>query len=280
MAPPPTPRLIDLVLTGNLLVHRHNARSDGVRRLYRRPVPRMGRWSVRRINALHAALPGLRDYLEVGLASGETFEQVRVRNRTGVDPVPTFDLEDLPRRTRVVEATSDEFFASDDGRFDLVFLDGMHVYQQTYRDLVNTLQVCSGLVLVDDVVPKDEVSAIPDQRESYAERARRGWPKKGRPWHGDVFRMVPCVVDHHPELEWRTIVGSGNPQLLVWKPDPTVRTVSVSDEVLEGYAAVTYADVFSDGVPPSFRPVEEDEAIASASAALADRYGKRRPRRS
>ena len=144
---------------------------------------------------------------------------VRAPHRVGVDPKPLFDLDPnrLPKNASISAVTSDEFFGATrvDTSFDVVFLDGLHTFRQTYHDLINALRVCrSGVIVVDDVVPGDEVSAMPDQSESVAERKRRNLP--GDAWYGDVFKVILCVHKYHPELRVRTVVGSGNPQALIW----------------------------------------------------------------
>ena len=112
---------------------------------------------------------------------------------------------------------------------------------------------------------------MPDMDESLAERSRRGLP--GNYWHGDVFRMVPCLAERHPELEMRTMIDGGNPQLLVWKPDPARPTTTVDSDILLKYASLSFADVFAGGVPDSFTPTREGEALAAVVGALAGRYG-------
>lgn len=240
------------------------------RRLYRRPaLP--GSWSVRRINFLHAAVPGMVRYLEIGIAYGDTLDSVTLPSRTGVDPAPKFDLNRLPAGCRVEAVTSDAFFRSNRSRFDIVFLDGLHTYRQTYRDLINALRVCSrGPVLVDDVVPCDETSAIPDLEASLAERRRQGLP--GTPWHGDVYRMMVCVIENHPELRWRTLVTGGNPQTFVWKEDPEAPSSSVGDEVLAKYESATFGRVFAEGIPEEFHPSSEREALTDVVDAISPRF--------
>jgi hypothetical protein len=224
-------------------------------------------WSARRLNSLAAGLPGARRYLEVGLATGVTFELVNLPERVGVDPEPRFDLRNLPKGALVHPVTSDEYFAKNSEHFDLVFLDGLHTYQQTYRDLVNALRTCpDGVILIDDVVPCDEISAIPDQAESL--RKRELLSLEGSWWHGDVFRMVACLADHHPQLDWRTITEGGNPQMVLWRRQRRLPVTAVADQVLESYSALTYADVFGDGVPDDFRVASEPEALRSALTAV------------
>src|SRR5260221_8752534 len=54
--------------------------------------------------------------------------------------------------------TSDEYFAGNpDARFDVVFIDGLHIYDQVRRDLVNALGVVrkGGWIALHDMLPRD-----------------------------------------------------------------------------------------------------------------------------
>jgi len=273
-------RVVQLIRAGSFthtLRNRVRARR-GQPRILRHDAGRVfGTHSSRRINRLADQLGDVTAYLEVGVARGFTLEAVNVPNRTGVDPRPRFSLQHLPDGVAVFVGTSDDFFATldTDVTFGVVFLDGLHTYQQTYRDLIQSLRHTSpaGVVVIDDVVPSDEVSAMPDQDESYAERRRRGLAS--RSWSGDVFRMIPVLRDHHPELEVRTIIGSGSEQAVVWKESVAIESCSIDDELLAGYGSVSYHDVFSEGVPEWFKPGTEDEVIRAAVRRSAAREHER-----
>jgi len=234
------------------------------RRHLRNPMPGGGGHSARRINRLLDGLPGAERYLEIGLELGYTFENVRAPIRWGVDPYPRFNVRRLPPGAHVAVTTSDEFFKSiaPCESFDVVFLDGLHTFRQTYRDLVSAFRVCPrGVILIDDVVPSDEVSAMPNHEESLHARSRLGLESNRYVWHGDVFRAILCVEAHHPELSFRTIVGMDNPQALVWRNDPGAVVTSVGEAVLDTMEADSFSDVFGRGIPDSFFPRAESEAI-------------------
>lgn len=245
------------------LRERLQARRHGPRILLANAGQARGTWSSRRINLFAKLLAWPTSYLEVGVQRGYTFEAVEMPNRIAVDPEPQFSLRELPAGVSVFALTSDEFFGTLDPEvtFDIVFLDGLHTYQQTYRDLINSLRHANphSVILIDDVVPSDEVSAMPDMEEAKAERVRRGL--SGIAWHGDVFRLVLVLRDHHPELRVRTIVGSGNEQAVVWKVVLTANSTAINDSLLNDYKEISYRDVFSDGVPEFFRPGTEEEVI-------------------
>ena len=223
-----------------------------------------GTYASRRLNALLSALPARASYLEIGLDRGLTFEAVRAAERWGVDPRPRVSLTAIPAGDTIVVAPSDRFFEllAPQVRFDLVYLDGLHTYTQTYRDLMHALAHTHprGVILIDDVVPSDDVSAIPDYQTSLTERAQRGMD--GRVWHGDVFRLVKILHDHHPELSYCTIVGADNEQTLVWRAEPSRTCVPVTDEVVASFSRLSYAEVFNDGIPEYFNPCSEPEALS------------------
>ena len=222
-------------------------------------------WSARRINKLLNEIPFAKNYLEIGLSAGKTFQNVKFTLRVGVDPHPLFALDKLPKQSTVFPITSDNFFAiCEESTFDLVFIDGLHTFEQTYRDLIHSLELCpTGLILIDDVVPSDEFSAMRDEMDSQAARKKAGSSRSG--WHGDVFKVILCLSDHHPELSVRTIVGSGNPQTLVWRKKLSTKIESVKEFQLDKYTSVKYQDVFLDGPPDCFFVCSEDDAIRDAT---------------
>jgi len=94
-----------------------------------------------RLNRLADAV-GARSYLEIGVETGVTFDRVRVAERTAVDPIFLFDItQHASEDTIFAQTTSDEFFAGLPAakQYDLIFVDGLHTFEQTYRDLCNCL---------------------------------------------------------------------------------------------------------------------------------------------
>jgi hypothetical protein len=166
--------------------------------------------------------------------------------------------------------TSDEFFAlcPDEDAYDVVYLDGLHTFRQTYRDLINALRLCRrGVVLIDDVIPCDAASALPDRSAANELYGRLGLTRKPTRWHGDVYKVVLCVAMHHPELAYRTIVGSDKDQTLVWRKDQRVDVRPVGEDALNAIESIDFVSVFGDGVPESFHPVAEPQALDEAITA-------------
>lgn len=129
-------------------------------------------------------------YLEIGIHSGALFLRVRAARKVGVDPAPRISLRSrlthpASLRARVVATTSDEFFAAlePSARFDVVFIDGRHLYEQALRDIEASLAHLSddGVVLAHDCNPPRPAMAARDPRVAAVE---------GRGWCGDVWKAI------------------------------------------------------------------------------------------
>lgn len=72
--------------------------------------------------------------------------------------------------------TSDEFWVSGNPTpYDLIAIDGLHTFEQAIRDLLSSMRFshpCT-IWLIDDTLPCDVFSAIPDRERSFRERPSR-----------------------------------------------------------------------------------------------------------
>lgn len=175
--------------------------------------------SARRINYLGQHL-GHRTYLELGVNHGLTFKDVKLRHRVAVDPVFNFNVTEIENEnTSFHQVSSDEYFSvtAIDINFDVIFVDGLHKFEQVIRDLSNAIIHSHGksVILLDDTKPDDIFSSLRDPSKTM--QLRRSQGLVGQSWHGDVFKSVFYIHDFWPALNYRTIVGSGNPQTLVWR---------------------------------------------------------------
>ncbi|WP_353953741.1 class I SAM-dependent methyltransferase [Knoellia sp. S7-12] len=214
-------------------------------------------------------MPNCSGYLEIGVDWGDTFEGVRVPFRWGVDPYPNFNLRRLPAGARFSPMASDDFFRGlpPQHSFDLVFVDGLHEWRQTYRDVMASLLHIPphGVIVLDDVVPDDEFASLPDQ--SLALELRRAAGNFSTRWQGDVYKVLLAILETHPEIEFRVIDGP-HAQAVLWRRDSsTVAPDGQVEERLSVIDALKYADVFVEGnTPEAFRVVGETEAIETALA--------------
>ncbi len=175
-----------------------------------------------RINAI-SQLNEARRYLEVGVFRGETFRAVDCAHRCGVDPDPKFDVAAIRNAaTEFHVCTSDVFFTTAAaGQFDTIFLDGLHTFEQTLRDFLNSLSCAHARTvwLIDDTWPSDCASALPSLAQAGKFRALTN--DRGTAWHGDAFKLIFALHDFFPMFDWRTVIDRGNPQtILVRAPRP------------------------------------------------------------
>lgn len=153
-----------------------------------------------RIDVVRAALAavGGERYLEIGVKDGECFDAIDAPTKVAVDPRLGFRpplaarlRTALRRRDGVLyfRTTSDAFFAGPARRlapFDVVFVDGLHTYEQAHRDVVNALERLSerGVVVMHDCNPVSAAAAAPSLEEAVRLEGFTG------EWNGDVYRAV------------------------------------------------------------------------------------------
>lgn len=228
-----------------------------------------GGFTARRINLLASLMPTCSTYLEVGVFRGTTLEAVDVPFRAGVDPVARFDTKRLPPGVKMFESDSDTFFSNLDSRvkFDLIYLDGLHEWKQTLRDLANALlhSHSYSMILLDDVEPADALSSLPDMGTSLALRQAEGIEEER--WQGDVFKVLVFLQRFVPGLSFVTLQDPGcNSQAVIWKTDPET-FIDINGGYPTEIDALTYDDVFQDGsIPKEFRPVRENRLAGILSA--------------
>ena len=108
------------------------------------------------------------NYLEIGCFKDENFNEIKIANKTGVDPVSGGTIRD----------TSDNFFLNNKIFFDIVFIDGLHLYEQVRKDIQNSLKFLNlnGVIVLHDCIPLK----IRDQMI----------PRSHEHWNGDVWKAI------------------------------------------------------------------------------------------
>jgi hypothetical protein len=202
-------------------------------------------------------------YLEIGVENGLTLEAVKIKNKTGVDPHPKFKRTFFTFKTKSKVMESDQFFESNQAMFEIIYLDGLHTFEQTYRDFMNSLKVISndGFIIVDDTVPIDEYSALPNQIEAYEAR-RIGTNSLETSWHGDVFKLISVISEWGISfLEIATIKDLRNPKTVMWLHEGhswssvLAKATEVDDSIF------TYKSEFKSGIPSKFGPITSSELL-------------------
>ena len=111
---------------------------------------------------------GFKSYLEIGCQSDVNFSKIIIENKIGVDP----------QSGGTHRMTSDKFFLENNSTFDLIFIDGLHIYEQVLKDIDNSLNVLNkgGVILLHDCLPaKIWHQTIPQTHSS---------------WNGDVWKSI------------------------------------------------------------------------------------------
>ena len=107
-------------------------------------------------------------YLEIGCDQNQLFSRVEVKNKTGVDPVSGGNIR----------KTSDDFFLENNSNFDIVFIDGLHTYEQVKKDILNSVTCLNdgGIILVHDCLPDS--------------LGKQAVPRYKMQWNGDVWKAI------------------------------------------------------------------------------------------
>ncbi|RJN32967.1 class I SAM-dependent methyltransferase [Nesterenkonia natronophila] len=162
------------------------------------------------LEAMHRDLdPDL--YLEIGVQSGVSFRLARCQ-AIGVDPMPYPSLG-LSKNHTLLQMTSDTFFDEEAEVWlvnspDLVFIDGMHLFEFALRDFINVEKFSSKntIVIMDDIFPGHPAQAERDRRT--------------RAWTGDVWRLAHALREFRPDLQLDTLDVSPTGLLVIRNLDP------------------------------------------------------------
>jgi len=107
-------------------------------------------------------------YLEIGCDQDENFSQISIKNKIGVDP----------KSGGTHRMTSDTFFLNNTQTYDLIYIDGLHTYEQTIKDIKNSLKYLNqnGTIVLHDCLPKKIWNQIV--------------PRIYGHWNGDVWKAI------------------------------------------------------------------------------------------
>lgn len=152
-----------------------------------------------------------RTYLEIGVDGGTSFFPIRARQKIAVDP--NFKFSKMRRikwalknfynvAAKYHELTSDSYFADAKLYYclDVVFIDGLHTYQKSLKDVENSLNHLNenGVIIMHDCSPSYEAAAYPaDSIDHAASLNLPGWTGE---WCGDVWKTICCLRSHRKDL--------------------------------------------------------------------------------
>lgn len=158
-------------------------------------------------------------YLEIGVDSGHTLNAVSCGIKDGVDP--------HPRTPANFHCTSNAFFEQNkDKRYDIIFVDGLHFFEQVLCDINNSLSILNpnGTIVVHDVLPGPEGEQL---RENVLVVEQGLYIR----WTGDAWKALAILRASRPDLSMFTIdldVGFGIIRIGKQEPYfPPLRTADI-----------------------------------------------------
>ncbi len=157
-------------------------------------------------------------YLEIGVDAGLSLARAQ-GPAIGVDPRPDLPIKgELGAQAQIMTASSDAFFREQadallQPRPELVFIDGMHLFEFALRDFMQVERYASPatLVVIDDIFPCHPTQA--------ARRRRSG------AWTGDVWKLHRILREQRPDLTLLALNADTTGLLLIAGLDPDNRVL-------------------------------------------------------
>lgn len=194
-------------------------------------------------------------YLEIGVDEGASLTRARGR-AIGVDPRPKLALKHpLNEHTTVISLSSDAFFREHAAALlqpppDLVFIDGMHLFEFALRDFMNAERHAhpATLIVIDDIYPCHPTQATRRRRSDA--------------WTGDIWKLHQILRERRPDLTLIALNAHTTGLLLIAGLDPDNRVL------WDDYEAIVQRHRDERAPPPAV--LERHGAIASDHAIVLD----------
>lgn len=153
------------------------------------------------------------DYLEIGYQQGINYNKINIKNKTAVDPSPLMNISTndvdiingiyVERKNNLYLTTSDLFFQKFTYKYDIIFIDGLHTYDQVKKDFDNSIKSLNpnGVIVLHDMNPDDvfyngSIITGEERSKSFDE---------GGQWNGDCFKLAIDISNGLYNYEYVTL---------------------------------------------------------------------------
>jgi hypothetical protein len=135
-------------------------------------------------------------YLEIGCLNDEVFSNIKIAQKIGVDPVSGGTIRD----------TSDNFFKMNNKKFDIIFIDGLHEYDQVKKDINNSLLFLNddGVIFLHDCMPMRFIN--------------QAIPRAHVRWNGDVWKNI-VESRTRPEIDTYVVYADHGIGMILKRPN-------------------------------------------------------------
>lgn len=147
-----------------------------------------------------------KSYLEIGCDKNLLFSKINIDNKIGIDP----------KQGGTIRITSDDFFKINDKKFDIIFIDGLHEFDQVRRDISNSLLSLNegGVIFLHDCMPS-----------SYL---RQAVPRSVGRWNGDVWKNI-VEIRTKKDLDTYVCYADNGLGLILKRPNQNLLNLNIQD---------------------------------------------------
>lgn len=99
------------------------------------------------------------------------FDKIFCDYKLSIDPDPNSDAD--------FNGTSDQFFEQNKEKFDLIFIDGLHLCEQVFKDILNALSFLeiNGTIICHDMLPINEKEQLREIQNVWTGDCWKAWAK-------------------------------------------------------------------------------------------------------
>lgn len=207
-------------------------------------------------------------FLEIAAFQSDTFDRVAAHIKVLIDESSVYEATNRIENSRKISVfpfpSAHYFYAISDeqNKFDVIYIDGLHTFEQSLRDLLNSIARLNpnGVIIIDDIIPNSYVASLPDLA-----LVNRLWTQMGMQdvsWMGDVFKLVFLIQSSFQQYSYATVQETRG-QLVLW---PGRRPASeLVDRKIRRISRLEYSDVIEHEKIFNIRPFAEIVASVKAN---------------